>query len=161
MTEPAHRKLDGLAEYADAIDEIIGLAKRHIHIFDYSLENMAFNSVARYDALHAFLIANAQNRLSIVVKDSDYLDRHCPRMITLLKRFGHNMAINRTRNEAADACDPFCVVDGEHFVRRFHFDDSRGIFAMCDPHEARMLEMRFEQIWEASETAIYGDLAGL
>jgi hypothetical protein len=161
MTEPEHRKLDGLAEYADAIDEIIGLAKGYIHIFDYSLDNMGFNSVARYDALHAFLIASTQNRLSIVVKDSDYLGKHCPRMLMLLRRFGHNMAINRTRTEAADACDPFCVVDGEHFVRRFHFDDPRGIFAMNDPHECRTLEMRFEQIWEASETAICVDLAGL
>lgn len=161
MADPAHRKLDGLAEYAAAIDEIIGLARHQLLIFDYNLENMGFNGLARYDALHAFLLANSRNRLSIVVKDPDYLDRHCPRMIMLLKRFGHNMAIHKTRPEASGAYDPFCIADGEHFARRFHFDDPRGIVATDDPHQGKGLEMRFEQIWEASETAIYGDLAGL
>lgn len=161
MTESTHQKLDGLAEYTAAIDEIIGLAKHHIRIFDYNLENMGFNSQVRYDMLHAFLLANPQNRLSIVVHDPDYLDRHCPRMIMLLRRFGHSMAIHRTRPEVAGVYDPFCLADGEHYVRRFHFDDLRGVFGKNDFHEGKALVLRFEQIWEASETAIYADLAGL
>ena len=161
MTEPIHQKLDGLAEYSAAIDEIIGLAKHHVRIFDYNLENMGFNSRDRHDRLHAFLLANPENRLSIAVHSPDYLDRHCPRMVMLLRRFGRNVAIHRTLPTISEVCDPFCLADGNHYVRRFHFDDPRGISGKNDSHEGRLLMQRFEQIWEASETAIQTDMAGL
>lgn len=161
MTEPIHQKLDGLAEYSAAIDELIGLAKHHVRIFDYNLENMGFNSRDRHDRLHAFLLANPENRLSIVVHSPDYLDKHCPRMIMLLRRFGHNMAIHRTLPEISEVIAPFCIADGDHYVRRFHFDDPRGLSGKDDPHEGRLLMQRFEHIWAASEAAIPSDLAGL
>ncbi|MBY0577730.1 MAG: hypothetical protein K2P57_01650 [Burkholderiales bacterium] len=161
MTEAIHRKLHGLAEYSAAIDEVISLAGRHIRIFDYNLENMGFNGVARYETLHAFLQANPENRLSVVVHSPDYLNRYCPRMIMLLKRFSHNMEIRQTLPEIAHVYDPFCLADGEHYVRRFHFDDPRGIFAQCDAHEGRALMLRFEQVWQASAPVIYASTTGL
>ena len=155
-----HRKLNGLAEYNEAIDEIIALAKRRIMIFDYNLENMGFNSASRSEKLGDFLIQNAGNSLSIVLKSADYLDRYCPRITQLLKRFSHNMAIH-TIPEMEGLYDPFCLADGDHYVRRFHFDDPMGVMGIADPHEGRMLLQRFEQIWRASIPAVHADVTGL
>lgn len=156
-----HRKLDGLSEYSAAIDEIVGLAVRHLMIFDYSLENMGFNGLPRYEGLKGFLLRNPENRLSIVVKSADYLDRYCPRMMLLLKRFSHNMAIHLTSPEIDSVYDPFCLADGIHYVRRFHFDDPRGVLGIGDPHQGGVLHQRFEQIWKASVPVLHADVTGL
>ena len=156
-----HRKLNGLAEYNEAIDETIVLAKRHIMIFDYNLENMGFNSAMRSERLRDFLLQNPENRLSIVLKSVDYLDRYCPRIVLLLKRFSHNMAVHLIVPEIAGVYDPFCLADGDHYVRRFHFDDPRGVMGISDSHEGRTLLLRFEQIWRASTVAVHADTTGL
>lgn len=161
MLEASHQKLHGLAEYSSAIDEVIGLATRHIRIFDYNLENMGFNGSARYEMLHGFLLENSENRLYIAVHSPDYLDRHCPRMTMLLRRFSHNMTVRQTLPEASGVYEPFCLADSDHYARRFHFDDPRGIFGKNDPHEGRALMLRFEQIWQASTQAIHADISGL
>lgn len=159
--EAAHRKLHGLIEYSTALDEVITLASKHIRIFDYNLENMGFNGIARYEMLHDFLLRNPENRLHIVVHNPDYLDRYCPRMHMLLKRFSHNMEIRQTQPESAHVYDPFCLADGSHYVRRFHFDDPRGILGSGDPQEGMALMLRFEQIWKMSNPAVSPSISGL
>ena len=161
MTEPMHRKLSGLAEYSAALEEVIALASREIRIFDDSLENLGFNSAARHESLGAFLRANPENRLSILVHDTAYLEKRCPRMMTLLRQFSHNLFIRQVSPEFARVYAPFCLADAEHYVRRFHFDDPRGIFARFDPHEARALLQRFEALRETADPALSPDISGL
>ncbi len=156
-----HRKLNGLAEYSTAIDEVIGLAEREILIFDFSLENLGFNSQQRFGKLQEFLRANPENRLRIVVHDTGYLEKRCPRMLSLLKLFSHNMEIRRTAPELLHVYDPFCVADSEHYARRFHFDDPRGLYARSDLHEGHGLKLRFGQLLDGSEEGVFCDTSGL
>ena len=48
-----------------------------------------------------------------------------------------------------------------HSVRRFHFNDLRGLYARDDPIEAHTLAERFEEIWEASGPALAPTTIGL
>lgn len=153
--------LNGLAEYSAALDEVVGLARRHIRIFDYNLENLGFNSASRHDLLHGFLLANPENRLYIVLRSPDYLVRYCPRMTALLRRFSHNMAIRETLPEIAEVCDPFCLADSDNYVRRFHFEDLRGVFGREDPHEGHALAQRFDLLWQSSTPSVHSDVTGL
>ncbi len=158
MTE--HRRLETLSEYAAATEEIIRLARRHLMLFDYDLENLGFNSLSRYDLFRDFLLQNRENRISIVLKSVDYLEGYCPRMIMLARRFSHNMAIHLALPEVG-VSDPFCLADGMHYARRFHFEDPRGMLGLEDPHEGRALLQRFEEIWKASVSAVSANITGL
>ena len=150
----------GRKDFEAYVDEVIALAQHELRVFDQRLE-ADFNSSARHDALRRFLLASRRNRLRIVVHDVASIERNCPRMMQLLRNFSHAMAIHQTQPQAKGVYDPFVIADEAHSVRRFHFDDLRGLFARNDPIEAHTLVERFEEIWEASTPAVSATTLGL
>jgi hypothetical protein len=152
--------LAGVAAYEAAIDRLIGMALGRIRIFDRSL-GRAYNGAARTAALRAFLLAERGNRLAIVVHDPERIRIDCPRLVALQRQFGHAIAIHRTQSPARGVYDPFCVVDGSHYARRFHFDSIRGKLALNDAEGAGELVLRFEEIWEVSQAAVTGTTLGI
>lgn len=156
-----HTKLESIGDYVAGIDTVIGMAQRTIRVFDHSLENMGFNSPKRNELLRNFLLKNRNNRLQIVVHDTEYLARSCPRMTLLLKQFSHGISIHQTHAHAQGVTDPFIVVDGDHYARRYHFEDTRGVLALHDPQGAHALNERFDELWEASFPALFATTLGL
>jgi hypothetical protein len=157
---PSQTKFTGKTEYQDYVDEVIALAQHEIRIFDQQLDK-SFNSLDRHDALRDFLLSNRRNRLRIVVHDASRIERVCPRMLELLRAFNHAMVIHETQPEAQNVYDLFVIADELHSVRRFHFNDLRGLYARDDPIEAHTLVERFEEIWEASAPAVAPTTIGL
>lgn len=159
--ELQHTHLDGMADYITALDTLCGLAQRDLYVFEKNFENIGFNTEARYNTLRAFLLASSSNRLHLLAHDTRTLAQYCPRLIILLRQFGHNMHINQTPKHLSHLTEPFAVADESHYVRRFHFDDPHGILARHDPAGARVLKSRFEEMWEASHSAVSSTTLGL
>jgi hypothetical protein len=157
---PGERKLEGLAAYDAALDELIANATCTIRIFDKSL-GRNFNSPRRYELLRDFLLASRVNRLQIVLHDTSNIVRDCPRLINLLKRCNHGIAIRQTLAAARNVYDPFAVADDTRFVRRFHHSDLRGVATIGDVAATRLLIKRFSEIWEASAPAVAATTIGL
>lgn len=160
-TEPQHTHLDGIADYIQALDTLCALAKHSLCLFDKNFEDGGFNSEARYDTLRSFLLASPNNSLQILTHDTDYLAHRCPRMMTLLRQFSHNMHIHRTPQHLQHVSEPFAIADETHYVRRFHFDESRGILAQNDPQGARTLHSQFAEMWTPSRPAVSSTTLGL
>jgi hypothetical protein len=160
-TPPRHTRLEGIAQYSAAIDTVIAKAQRRIRVFDRNLENIGFNTPGRQELLRSFLLARRVNHLDIVVHDTGYLSRNCPRMLLLLRQFSHGVSIHQTHAHMQGVYDPFVIADGEHYVHRFHFDDSRSLLALDDPQEARNLNDRFDELWDASFPAVFATTIGL
>lgn len=161
MSELQHTALDGNADYVGALDTLCGLAQRELIVFEKNYENTGFNSEGRYDTLRSFLLANPNNRLLLLAHNTNHLVQHCPRVMMLLKQFAHNMQIHRTPPHLQQVSEPFAVADETHFVRRFHFDDPRGILAQDDPEGARTLHSRFMEMWAASQPGASATTLGL
>lgn len=157
---PRHQPVEGNREFETALDAVIAEAKHELRVFDQTLSS-GFNSPLRHDALLAFLSASRRNRLRIVVHDAGHLHRNCPRLLNLLRTFSHSIEIHETQPQAKSVYDPFTVADESSFVRRFHFDGMRGLFAQDDPIGAHALIERFEEIWEASHPAVTPTTLGL
>lgn len=160
-SELQHTKLDGIADYIAALDKLCGLAQHSLLCFENNFDGIGFNSQARYDTLRAFLLASPANRLHLLAHDVRPLTQYCPRLMLLLRQFGHNMHIFQTPAHLKHLSAPFAVADEAHFVRRFHFDDPRGIQAINDVAGARMLKSRFEEIWADSAAAVSCTTLGL
>ena len=160
LAPPTYRRFDTLAQYREALDELLGLAQRSIWLFDVSLEG-AFATRARTERLHAFLRAHPDNRLRIALHDPQPLVRHGPRLIGLLRLHGAAVAIHETVGTARSASDPLAIVDGLHALRRFHHAQPRSALTTDDPASVRPLVERFEQIWESSEPAVRATTLGL
>jgi len=97
----------------------------------------------------------------MLVHDANYLSTRCPRITTLLRQFDDRMYIHQTAKSLLHITAPFSIADKQHYIRRFHFDDPRGIFAQHDPENARVLEMRFQEMWQNSRCAFSTTTLGL
>jgi len=157
---PEQRKIDGRHEYEAALDELLARPGRRLRIFDQQL-GRGYNSLHRHDALRRLLLAGRAARVQIVVHDASNLQRDCPRLVNLLRQFSHALSIHETTADAKGVYDPFAVLDERDYVHRFHYNDTRGLFAFDDPLEALSFVQRFEELWEASETAVSGTTLGL
>lgn len=156
-----HTKLDGIVDYVAALDTLCKLARHDLYIFEKNYDGMGFNTEARYTTLRNFLLANPAHRLFVLAHDTHYLSTLCPRMMMLLHQFGTSMFIYQTPKNMLHITEPFSVADNAHFVRRFHFDDSRGIFGQNDPENARVLKSRFMEMWVVSRPAVSATRLGL
>lgn len=157
---PEHRKLEGNREYEAALDALFARSGRKLRIFERQL-GPAYNGLERYDLLRGFLLTSRTRTIQIVLHDASNLQRDCPRLINLLRQFSHAVTIRETEPQAKAVYDPFAVMDDRDYVHRFHYDDSRGLLGLNDPHEARGFVQRFEELWEASAPAASGTTLGL
>ena len=148
-----HTKLDGIEEYISGLDTLCKLAQHNLYLFEKDFDGLGYNTEARYTTLRNFLLANPAHRLFVLVHDTHYLSTRCPRMMMLLHQFGTSMFIYQTPKNLQHISEPFSVADDAHFVRRFHFDDPRGILAQHDPEKARTLKSRFLEMWATSHPA--------
>ncbi|MDE2118058.1 MAG: hypothetical protein KGJ19_05625 [Betaproteobacteria bacterium] len=156
-----HTALNGTADYIAALDTLCGLAQHSLYVFEKNFEGIGFNSEARYDTLRRFLLANPANRLHLLAHDARPIVQHCPRLTLLLRQFGHSMHIYQTPQHLLHLSEPFAVADESHYVRRFHFDDPRGILAQHDAEGARVLKSRFAEMWASSHPALSATTLGL
>lgn len=152
--------LSGMRAFESAVDRVVGLALGRLRIFDRRL-SAAYNAAERIEALRRFLRANPANRLSIVVHDPGRIRIDCPRLVSLQRQHAHSLHIHRTLAAAQGVYDPFCVADGSHFARRFHFDTLRGTLMLNDAEGAAVLVRRFDEIWEVSQPAVTPTTLGL
>ncbi|HUX63908.1 hypothetical protein [Sulfuricella sp.] len=156
-----HRQLNSTADYTEALDVLIGLARHRLRIFDYNLDDGGYTTLHRYELLRTFLLASRSNRLEIVLHDIDYLTRFCPRILSLFKQFSHAITIQETTPQAKSIYDPFAIADEACFLHRFHYDNPRALLALHDIEGSHVLIKRFEEIWAASVLAIAATTLGL
>ncbi len=156
-----HSTFDAVSDYIAALDTVCSSAQRTLNIFEQNFEGIGFNSEARFDMLQRFLLSSPINRLNLLAHDPQHLIRYCPRMMMLLRQFGNSMFIYQTPKNLLHISDPFAVADNTHYVRRYHFDDTRGLLGKNDPEEARRLNSRFNEMWNSSHPCVSGTTLGL
>jgi hypothetical protein len=159
--DPRVVELGTIAEQTAAIDELIGLARHHIQVFDQDLSQTGWNSAGRAERLAAFLRDVRGRRLDIIVHDTRYLETACPRMLRLLGAYGHAMAILQTGPEGKVATDPLVIVDGQHYLHRFHFERPRAALGILQPEQTQPLAARFGEIWATGASGLNATVLGL
>ncbi len=150
-----------IGEQVAAIDELIELARESIRVFDRDLSDMGWNDAARAERLIAYLRRDRNARLDIIVHDTRWIESSCARLTNLLRTFSHAITVYKTGAEAREAMDPLIVVDGRHFLHRFHIDQPRASLAIEQPVAAKPLVTRFEEIWATGEPGVAGTTLGL
>ena len=159
--EPSYRRISGVAESQEAIDQVIATVRTTLKLFDVSLTGRGFNSPARIEALKQFLVAGRVHRLLIALHEPETVERDCPRLVNLLRQFPLAIEIHRTLDEARKAMDPFLVADDHSVWHQLHVQQPRAIVALNSPPDATPIAQRFADIWELSEPAVSATTPGL
>jgi hypothetical protein len=161
MDEALYERFDTKAGFQAAVERLLQLDGRELRIFDPDGEALKLNDTERIASFERFLLASRTRRLHMVLHDTDYVARRCPRMLTLLARFSHAIQINRTGEEIRELQDAFLVLDAAHYVRRPVAAMFRGAIGLGDETEGLAMRGRFLEIWAASYPAVSSTTAGL
>jgi hypothetical protein len=161
MPERPAETFDTRTAYLQAVDAVIPIAKKEICIFDADLKNLDLDDRTRADAIAAFLAGDRDRRLRIVLHDLDHLTRYSPRLMTLLKRFGHCLTVRQPPESLRNLDDCFVLIDGVSGVIRFHADHFRGKALMDQPLEIHDWQQRFEGLWIESMPGVAATHIGL
>jgi len=161
MSETAYERFDDRAGFQAAVDRLLEQPGRELRVFDPDGAALQLNDPGRVDRIANFLLASRTRRLYMVLHETDHLTRYCPRMMSLLARFGHAIQINRTHEEIRELQDAFLVLDSLHYVRRPMAQFFRGAIGLGDETEGLTMRARFGEIWSASFPAVSATTAGL
>lgn len=158
---PVERTLATIAEQVEAIDVLVERARSRLRVFDADLSQGGWHAAGRVERLVAFLRRVRGPRVEMIVHDTRWLEQSCPRLVALLRPYGHAITVYRTGPEARGATDPLVIADDRHFLHRFHVDGPRAALALDAPAAARPLVARFEEIWATGEPGLSGTVLGL
>jgi len=147
--------------YSEAIKRIIQSAQHELLIFDQDLKLGEFSSLATYELVQQFLSHQATSHLSIILQDSTHFQDKCPRLLNLLKIFGHKMQVHVTNQSAKHAKDCFILADGKHYIKRIHIDQARFKYAFDDIATVKALNTRFDELTEAIQDTVSTTPLGL
>ena len=153
--------IDTIAAQVSAIDELVGLARTHLQVFDVDLAQGGWNTAARSEQIAALLRRQPPVRFDLIVHSTRWLEQSCPRILRLLQLHAHTMTVLRTGPEARHAMDPLVIADGRHFLHRFHIDHPRALLAIEQPLLTQPLQARFEEIWATGEPGLSASVLGL
>ena len=161
MSETAYDRFDDRTGFQAAIDRLLEQPGRELRAFDPDGAALLLNDPVRIERIAKFLLASRTRRLYLVLHDTEYLTRHCPRMMALIARFAHAIQVNKTHEEIRELQDAFLVLDSLHYVRRPVAQFFRGSIGLGDDTEGLAMRGRFMEIWAASFPAVSGTTVGL
>jgi hypothetical protein len=136
--------------YANAINIVLSNAESELLIFDQDLSQGDFSSIQKYELLRQFLSNNINSRLTIILQNTTFFQEKCPRLLNLLTVYGHKMTVYETNDSAKHAKDCFVLADGQHYIKRIHIDQARFVYALNDPSSVDVLNLRFNELLEAT-----------
>jgi hypothetical protein len=151
--------LTGVHAYEQALDLVIQGANKTLFLFDQDLSEGAYNTVARTEVLRSFL-AN-QGQLTLILHDSFFFLKYCPRLIALLQTYHHAMHIYVTNDDVQHVKDVFVIADEAAYVRRFHIDHARFKFSLDDWDTVSGLKMKFNTLLASSTHSVSISTLGL
>jgi hypothetical protein len=161
MDDAVYEQFDTKEGFEAAVDRLLQQPGRELCIFDPDGAALRLNDSARIELLEHFLKASRIRRLYLVLHDPQYLQRQCPRMMSLLARYSHVIQINRTDEQLRGLQDAFMVLDSVHYVRRPVAAFFRGAIGLADENEGLAMRGRFDEIWAASYPAVSSTTTGL
>jgi len=161
MDDSVYERFDTNEGFQAAVDRLLAQPGRELRIFDRDGAALRLNDSGRVERIERFLQASRVRRLYMVLHDPNHVQRHCPRMMSLLARYAHAIQINRTQEEIRELQDSFMVLDSVHYLRRPVATFFRGAIGLADENEALVMRGRFNEIWASSYPAVSSTTIGL
>ncbi len=137
-------------DYRHALNSLIGAGRSTLRIFDADGAQLELNAGKRLESFSAFLRANTEAKLIIIVRSIEHIEKKCPRFVELVALHGNQVAVCQTDVEAPRVEDCFLIADTIHFARRTVQAHPRGVVVRDDEAETAPMIERFQQLQGAA-----------
>jgi hypothetical protein len=154
-------RVDTPAEYRAALDQLLATDPRPLRIYDHDLDLLGLDALARHDTLRALCVAGGGRRIDILLDDISQVARAHPRLMQLVRDFGHVLDIRQADADAPRPDQAFVLAGRQSALVR---PDKRAISGALHPGDTPLavsLQQSFETLWQHAQTRVSATTLGL
>ena len=152
---------DTPAGFRAAFDALLAATQRHLRLYDRDLSLLDIDDASRLAALHGLCVAGGGRRIELLLDDIDRLARDHPRLMLLLRDFGHVLEIRQADPDAPRPDQAFALADRHGVLLRADKAAAHGTLHLDDPAGATALHQSFEGMWQRAPAGVSATTLGL
>lgn len=149
------------ADYRAALDQLLATAPRQLCIYDHDLEWLALDALPRIETLRALCVAGGGRRIDILLDNISQITRAHPRLMQLVRDFGHVLEIRQTDADAPSPDQAFVLADRRGVLVRPDKLAVPGALHLDDAYRVAALHQSFEAMWQRARTHVSATTLGL
>jgi hypothetical protein len=153
--------LETPAEFRDAFDALLATTHRQLRVYDHDLELLDIDHAPRHAALRSLCVAGGGRRIELLFDDIGLVARKHPRLMQLVRDFGHVLEIRQADPDAPRPEQAFVLADRHGVLLRADKAAVHGMLHLDDARDAVLLNQEFEGMWQRSPASVSATTLGL
>ena len=149
------------SEYQIAFDTLLSQGPHQVRLYDHDLGLLDIDHQPRHASLRALCVAGGGRRIELLLDDIQHGARNHPRLMQLVRDFGHVIEIRQADPVAPRPDQAFVLADRRGVLLRADKTAVRGTFHPDDPRTAVALNHEFEAMWQRSQASVTTTTLGL
>lgn len=149
------------SECRAAFDALLAGTQHVLRVYDQDLALWEFDEAARHAALRAFCVAGGGRRIEYLLDDVRGVARDHPRLMQLVRDFGHVLEIRQVDSESPHPDQAFVLADRHGVLLRVDKTASHGTLYPDAPGRAAALHQTFEMLWQRAPAQVSATTLGL
>lgn len=149
------------SEFRAAFDTLLAATHRQLRFYDHDLSLLEIDQPERLAALRAHCVAGGGRRIELLLDDISRVARDHPRLMLLLRDFGHVLEIRQADPDAPRPDEAFVLADRRGVLLRADKGVVHGTHHEDDPARATELNHRFEEMWQRAPAQVSATTLGL
>jgi predicted NACHT family NTPase len=146
------RQLSSREEVRDFLVALLQQARRKISVFAPTLDGDLFNTSQVIDVLASFTAVHRGNLVRFLVEDADQSLHQNARVVGLCRRFSDFIQIHQVDEDNTGLREQFVIVDDCGYLHQPHLDRPEFRASSDDRSETRQFIIRYERMWERSQS---------
>lgn len=149
------------SELRAAFDALLAGTHRQLRVYDHDLTLLDIDDAPRLAALRALCVAGGGRRIELLLDDISRVARDHPRLIQLVRDFGHVLEIRQADPDAPRPDQAFALADRHGVLLRADKAAVPGALHPDDPARAAELNHSFEAMWQRAPAQVSATTLGL
>ena len=145
-------QLNSQEEVRDFLLTLLQQARRKISVFAPTLDGNLFNTTQIIGVLASFTASHRGNLVRFLVEDADQSLHRNARVVELCRRFGDFIKMHQVDEDNFGLQEQFVVVDDCGYLHQPHLERPEFCASNDDRSETRQLTIRYERMWERSQS---------
>lgn len=148
-------------EFRAAFDTLLASTQRQLRLYDHDLGLFDIDHAPRHAALRAQCVAGGGRRIELLLDDISHVARNHPRLIQLVRDFGHVLEIRQADPDAPRPDQAFVLADRHGALIRADKTAVHGTLHLDDARDAVLLNQNFEGMWQRAQAHVSATTLGL
>jgi hypothetical protein len=148
-------------ELRAAFDALLAGTPRLLRLYDHDLSLLDIDHLQRHEALRMLCVDGTGRRIELLLDDISRVARDHPRLMQLVRDFGHVIEIRQADPAAPRPDQAFVLADRHGILLRADKAAVHGTLHPDDAHDAMPLHQSFDAMWQRAPANVSATTLGL